>query len=75
MVVLLKDRGKKYSEYIRHNFVPESDQKLVEELNKRIGQPIKRKKPKEIRQMGLNNLQYSKEKIISKEKIENTKTK
>lgn len=60
MLIDLKDKSRKYSEYIRQNVVPEVDDKLAEEIAKRQPEPVKRKKPKEIRQMGLNNLQFSK---------------
>jgi len=56
----LKEREKKYCEYIKQNFTPDSDEKLIEELAKRQSKSIPKKKAKEIRQMGLNNLKYSK---------------
>lgn len=66
---LLKDNQKKYGEYVRHNFQPEPDDKLAEEISKRTAPPPPRKKAKEVRQMGLNNLKYSKEKIAPPEQL------
>ena len=47
--------------------MPDSDDKLIEEIEKRFPSPIKRKKAKEIRQMGLYNLKKSKETIMTQE--------
>lgn len=70
MLKELKDRQKKYSEYIKHNFAPDPDEELVEERLKRKAPPIKRKKAKEIRTMGLLNLKASKEMKMSQEQLE-----
>lgn len=42
----LKDRAKKYAEYIKHNFVPDIDDKLTEDIAKRYPSPTKAKKAK-----------------------------
>ena len=47
--------------------MPEANEKLMEEIEKRLHSPIKRKKAKEIREMGLQNLKSSKQLIMKKE--------
>jgi hypothetical protein len=55
--------------------MPDTDDRLIEKMEKRFPSPIKSKKAKEIRQMGLSNLQVCKEKSIKKEELEAKKLK
>lgn len=56
----MKDKLKKYSEYVRQNFKPEVDAKKVKELAEK-NKPVEGPKTEDLRQLGLKYLQWSKE--------------
>ena len=60
----MKDKLKKYAEYVRQNFRPEINAKKAKELaNKNKSSPIPNTNTEDLRELGLKYLQFSKEHI------------
>lgn len=68
----MKDKLKKYSEYVRQNFKPEIDEKKTKEISEKNKSAVQSPKTEDLRELGLKYLQFSKGQIDpSKKKTEN----